>query len=157
MNTIYLKNSFIPNNSFIQYENILLEGHDWSETLCTPCQLQRRRLTPSLKTPTERRKDGPMSFSFACVDTLCIYICCVCMCVRPYMSPVMFDVGTRAVAYLYELSWRRLEWSEPYLAILTMPRWRFLCLYPRQSAMVIRDELSQADPRAVVEWFGVGQ
>lgn len=58
--------------------------------------------------------------SFACVDTLCIYLH-VYMCETVYMFPVMFDVGTRAVAYLYELSWRRLKWSEPYLAIHLHP------------------------------------
>lgn len=87
----------------------------------------RIRLTPPRKIPRERH--GRMDEELRSVSLRLPYArmllytrvfvlhvsahmhSCVCVCVG---SSSCSTVGTRAAAYLYELSYRRLKWSEPY-------------------------------------------
>lgn len=112
------------------------------ESARTPCTSIVRTPPPRYKEGHPHRNAHTNHTSYPCLGS------CSSWC------PIMPIV--RAAAYLYELSSRRLKWSEPYphppLSLRRTPpattrRWRFHCLYPGPLIFTTTytcDELSRA-------------
>lgn len=127
--------------SFRESPNGVPQGR-WECDARTPCTSIVRTPPPRYKGGHPHRNAHTDHTSYPCLGS------CSSWC------PIMPIV--RAVAYLYELSSRRLKWSEPYphppLSLRRTPpattrRWRFHCLYPGPPIFTTTytcDELSRA-------------